>query len=159
VFYKKGVDELCLSYDEALDNALCFGWIDSMVRRIDGHRYARKFTPRRPGSIWSKSNMDRVERLLSLGRMTEFALTRFQERSDRVSLAEKFKVDEPSSPAEFLEALKKNRQAWDNFQKFAPSYRRSYLLWIMSAKASATRARRIVEAVDLISRNVKSLMK
>jgi uncharacterized protein YdeI (YjbR/CyaY-like superfamily) len=68
IFYRSGVEDPSVSYDEALDWALCFGWIDSMIRKIDDLRYARKFTPRRPGSIWSRSNVDRVARLTKEGR-------------------------------------------------------------------------------------------
>jgi uncharacterized protein YdeI (YjbR/CyaY-like superfamily) len=104
-------------------------------------------------------NIDRVERLTKEGKMTESGLALFRVRSDKISLAEEFKVKEPPFPAEFLNALKKNRRAWENFQKFAPSYKRRYLMWITSAKAAETRTDRIEEAVSLIAKNLKSLLK
>jgi len=159
VFYKRGAKEPSVSYDEAVDWALCFGWIDSMIRKIDDLRYARKFTPRRPGSIWSKSNIDRVERLTGEGKMTEHGMELFRDRIGGSSIAKRFRTEEPPFPPEFIRAMKKNGQAWDNFQKFAPGYRRRYLMWITSAKTAETRDRRIEEAVDLIARNVRSSVK
>jgi uncharacterized protein YdeI (YjbR/CyaY-like superfamily) len=159
IFFKRGAEESGVSYDEALDWALCFGWIDSMIRKIDDFRYARKFTPRRPGSVWSKSNIDRVERLTKEGKMTGRGLTLFRDRSGERSHAEKFREDEPPFPPEFLSAVKNNRRAWANFQKLAPGYKRRYLMWIANAKTAETRDRRIEEAVALIAKNVKSLLK
>ena len=82
VFHKKGSREPSISYDEAIDEALAYGWIDSVIRRIDESRYARKFTPRRPWSIWSKLNIDRVMKLTEEGRMTRWGLTAFEKSPD-----------------------------------------------------------------------------
>jgi len=81
VFYRNATGKASLSYDEAIDEALCFGWIDSAIRKIDDAKYARKFTPRRPGSTWSKLNIERIERLTKRGKMTEYGLTPFRARS------------------------------------------------------------------------------
>lgn len=159
IFYRNATGKARLSYDEAIGEALCFGWVDSTIKKIDDDKYARKFTPRRADSIWSKLNIDRVERLTKEGKMTEYGLAPFRARSSEISLAEKFKVKEPPFPVEFLNALRTNRQAWGNFQKFAPSYKRRYLMWITSAKAAETRTGRIEEAVTLIAKNLKSLLK
>jgi uncharacterized protein YdeI (YjbR/CyaY-like superfamily) len=159
VFYKKGAGESGPTYDEAVDGALCFGWIDSVIKKIDDYEYVRKFTPRRPGSIWSKSNIRRVERLTKEDRMTEYGLMPFKERGNEISIAERFKAKEPPFPPEFLSALRNNARAWRNFQKLAPGYRKRYLMWITSAKATETRTRRIEEAVGLIAKNLKSLLK
>jgi uncharacterized protein YdeI (YjbR/CyaY-like superfamily) len=159
IFYKANAGEPGVSYDDALDWALCYGWIDSMIRKIDDLRYARKFTPRRSGSVWSKSNIDRVERLKDEGRMTERGLALFQDRSGETSLAEKFRANEPPFPDDLLDAIKKNRRAWENFQEFTPGYKRRYAMWISGARTAETRDHRIAEAVGLIAKNVKSLMK
>ena len=159
VFYRKETAEPSLSYDDATDGALCFGWIDSTIKKIDDRKYARKFTPRRPGSIWSKLNIYRVDKLTREGKMTKYGLALFRDRTWQISLAQKFKAKEPPFPHEFMKALKENSQAWENFQSFAPGYKRRYLMWITSAKTDATRARRIEEAVNLIARNLKSLLK
>jgi uncharacterized protein YdeI (YjbR/CyaY-like superfamily) len=142
-----------------LDLALCFGWIDSMIRRIDDLKYVMRFTPRRPGSIWSRSNILRVETLTKEGKMTAHGAALFSEGNAEISSAEKPKSGEASFPPQFLKAIKKNEKASKNFQKLAPGYKRRYLKWITSAKTEETRARRVEQAVDLIAKNVKSLMK
>jgi uncharacterized protein YdeI (YjbR/CyaY-like superfamily) len=80
VFRRQGSGEKSISYEEALDAALAYGWIDSMIRKLDDRRYARKFTPRRPGSVWSKSNIERVHALIREGRMTRWGLEAFEGR-------------------------------------------------------------------------------
>ena len=159
VFFKKGSGLPSIGYDEALDAALCHGWIDSVIMRIDETSYARKFTPRRPGSIWSKSNIERVNRLHREGKMTEAGMKLFRNRPSGISRAEQFKVRQPPFPKEFLAALKKDRMASVAFEKFAPSHKKRYLMWITAAKTKETRDRRIDEAVKLIRMNVKSLLK
>jgi uncharacterized protein YdeI (YjbR/CyaY-like superfamily) len=158
-FYKKHTDKAGISYEDAIEEALAFGWIDGMVRRIDDHRYRLRFTPRRPRSTWSKLNIARVEKLLREGKMTKHGMVAFERRTDKVSLAERFKVGEPPMPKDFLVALGKNKRASENFSRFAPSYRRRYFMWLTSARTPETRKRRIEEAVDLIARNVKNLLK
>jgi uncharacterized protein YdeI (YjbR/CyaY-like superfamily) len=159
LFYKKHTDKPNISYEDAIEEALAFGWVDGMVRRIDNRRYRLRFTPRRSGSIWSRLNIARVEKLLREGRMTKQGMVAFERRADKVSLAEQFKVDEPPVPEDFLAALERNKKASENFGRFAPSYRKRYLMWLTSARTPETRKRRIKEAVDLIARNVKNLLK
>ncbi len=130
-----------------------------MVRRIDDQRYALRFTPRRSGSLWSKLNQARVRKLTGEGRMTRAGLEAFEKRTSKVSMAERFKVREPPMPDDFITALAENKKASENFRKFAPSYKRRYLMWLVSAKKPETRKKRIAEAVDLVARNVKSLLK
>jgi len=158
-FYKKHTDKASISYEDAIEEALAFGWIDGMVRRIDDHRYRLRLTPRRPGSIWSALNIARVEKLLREGRMTKQGIAAFERRTDRVSLAEQFKIDELPAPKDFLAALEGNENASKNFDRFAPSYKKRYLMWLASARTPKTRKRRIEEAVDLIAHNVKNLLK
>jgi uncharacterized protein YdeI (YjbR/CyaY-like superfamily) len=160
VYHKKGSSmQTGISYDESLDWALCYGWIDSLIKRIDDERYARKFTPRKPTSIWSKSNIERMNRLIREPRMTERGVELFRKRSKEVSLAERFNAKQIPFPASFTVALKKNERAWQNFRAFSPSHRKQYQMWIASAKRDETRDRRIEEAIRLISKNVKSLTK
>jgi uncharacterized protein YdeI (YjbR/CyaY-like superfamily) len=159
IFHRKGSSQPSISYDEAMDEALAYGWIDSIIRKLDDQRYARKFTPRRPGSIWSKSNIERVYRLAKEKRMTKWGLEAFEKRTSETSLLEKFKANPVPVPEDLLQALRKNRTAWVNFDQFMPSYKQRYVMWITSAKQPETRRRRIDEAVVLISRNVKALLK
>ena len=157
VFRKKGAKSL--SYAEAIDGALAYGWIDSLVRKIDDTRYARKFTPRKPWSIWSSLNIARVKRLRTEGRMTRWGLEAFTKRTPEISVLERINADGMNVPADLEEALKANAKAWNNYEKFGPSHRKRYVIWITNAKKPETRKKRIAEAVDLISRNVKDLLK
>jgi len=160
VFSRKGAGGRSMSYDQALDDALAFGWIDSIIKRIDARKYARMFSPRRPWSIWSGRNIARVNRLIKEGRMTEWGLDAFVKRTPEISLSEKLNAEGVRIPQDdFEEALIANRKAWANFNKFTPNYRKKYFVWIAAAKKAETRKRRIAEAVDLISRNVKALLK
>lgn len=159
VFRKKKSAEPSISYSEALDEALAYGWIDSLVRKLDEERYARKFTPRRPGSIWSTLNIERVRRLAREGRMTSWGLKAFENRTGEISLLEKVNAEGIRLPKDLIEALRKNKTAWTNFQNFTPSYRKRYLIWISGAKRTQTRKKRVEEAATLIARNVKALLK
>jgi uncharacterized protein YdeI (YjbR/CyaY-like superfamily) len=155
VFHKKTSDGTSPSYDEAVEEALCFGWIDSIVKRIDDEKFAQKFTPRRAGSNWSASNLARIKRLVKEGKMAPAGLAKI----DGAFLREKAppprrKADLPV-PRFMMQALKANRKAWENFQKLAPSYRRMYIGWIMHAKKQETRERRLKEAVTLLEQNKK----
>jgi uncharacterized protein YdeI (YjbR/CyaY-like superfamily) len=157
VFHKKGLPTI--TYDEALDEALAYGWIDSIIRRVDDWSYVRKFTPRQPWSIWSSSNISRVERLKKERRMTKHGLKAFEKRTDEISMLEQVTREGTSVPKDLEDALRKNKKAWTNFGKFGPSHRKRYLTWIAAAKRPETRKRRIDEAVVLISENLKNLLK
>ena len=159
VFYKKGSGHPTISYDEAIDEALAFGWIDSVIKRVDEKRFARKFTPRRPGSVWSKYNVVRVKQLNADGRMTKWGLDAYARRTGEISLLEQFNAKTMRVPRDLNEALRKNELAWSNFQRFGPSHRKRYLMWISAAKKPETRKKRIAEAVVLIARNKKNLLK
>ena len=159
VFYKKDSGHPTISYEDAVDEALAFGWIDSVIKKIDEKRFARKFTPRRPGSIWSKYNAERVKTLTAEGRMTRWGLDAFEKRTNRTSLLERFNAKPVRVPRDLEDALKKNKLAWETFKRFGPSHRKKYLMWISDAKRPETRRRRIAEAVALISRNEKDLLK
>jgi uncharacterized protein YdeI (YjbR/CyaY-like superfamily) len=156
VFFKKGAGEQTLTYDEALDEALCYGWIDSLIKKIDDTKYARKFTPRNEVSKWSEINKKRVERLFKEGRMTRAGM-------DVVETAKKNgcwdKPDRPPTvteiPTELTAVLKKNKVAKANFERLAPSHRARYIMWVGTARRPETRARRAVEAVRLLDNDKK----
>jgi uncharacterized protein YdeI (YjbR/CyaY-like superfamily) len=155
IFYKQHTGRPRIPYDDAVEEALCFGWIDSIVKRIDDEKFAQKFTPRRAGSNWSASNLARIKRLVKEGKMAPAGLAKI----DGAFLREKAppprrKADLPV-PRFMMQALKANRKAWENFQKLAPSYRRMYIGWIMHAKKQETRERRLKEAVTLLEQNKK----
>ena len=155
VFHKGGRSSI--TYDEALDEALAYGWIDSVIKKVDDTKYTRRFTPRRPGSIWSRPNIERVSKLAREGRMTKWGLAVFSTRTSKVSLLEQFNAGRIGVPPRFEAALKKDMRAWTNYNQMAPSQRERYLIWVSGAKREETRARRIDEVVRLIARNVKDL--
>jgi uncharacterized protein YdeI (YjbR/CyaY-like superfamily) len=159
VFHRKGSGIPTVTYDEALDEALAFGWIDSVIKKVDETSYVRKFTPRRPYSIWSSSNIARVGSLKREGRMTRWGLEAFAKRTSEVSVLEKVNARGAVVPKDFEAALRRDRKAWANFQAMAPSHRKRYIVWLAGAKRPETRKKRIAEAVVLVGRNVKNLLK
>jgi uncharacterized protein YdeI (YjbR/CyaY-like superfamily) len=145
-----------------VEEALCFGWIDSTIRRIDAERYMQKFTPRKIKSTWSASNVIRVEKLIKQGKMTAKGLELNQFAKEQNLLPNpslKQKPVMPDIPSWFEEALDKNPAARSHFYKLAPSHKRNYLMWIMDAKQAETRLRRLGEAIDMLSKGEKLGMK
>ena len=161
IYYKKHTNHPRIPYDDAVEEALCFGWIDSTVQKIDDQRYAQKFTPRKSASKWSELNKRRVRKLLEEGKMTQAGLTKI---GDSVLEAEErskveAKKKELVIPEYLKEAFRGNEKAWENFNNLAPSYRRHYVGWITMAKKEETRQKRMREAVELLARNEKLGMK
>lgn len=146
IFYKRHIGQTSIAYEDAVDEALCFGWIDSLVRHVDDARYARKFTPRKPNSRWSTSNRKRYARLKAGGRLTPAGLNRAPtDRSYDAPRPLPLKV-----PQYIREALRKRPTAWSNFESLAPSHRQRYIYWIDSAKQQETKMRRLKEAIRLL---------
>jgi uncharacterized protein YdeI (YjbR/CyaY-like superfamily) len=161
IYYKKHTNRPRIPYDDAVEEALCFGWIDSIVQKVDDERYAQKFTPRKNSSNWSESNKRRIRKLLKEGKMTQAGRVKIGvgvlEAKER-SKSER-KTKELVIPSYLSEALRGNKKAWENFNNLAPSYRRRYVGWIANAKKEETRKSRIREAVELLARNEKLGMK
>jgi uncharacterized protein YdeI (YjbR/CyaY-like superfamily) len=152
VYYKAHTGKPRVAYDDAVEEALCFGWIDSIVRRLDDERYAQKFTPRRPGSSWSDSNRRRVKELVRRGLMTPAGLRTL---ADKVARSRPPPSREVALAPELEEELRANERACRFFGGLAPSYRRLYVRWIMSAKRAATRTGRVREAIRLLAAGKK----
>lgn len=157
VFFKGKNAVPGVSYEEAVEEALCFGWIDSVIQRIDDKRYARKFTPRREGSNWSATNKRLAAKLIREGRMTEAGLQKltFTDDEDDYGRTPQRREEQLVVPEYMRRAISRNRKAWENFSNLAPSYRRSYILWIEAAKTKETRVMRIEEATRLLAKNEK----
>jgi len=148
IYYKKGSSKKSLTYLEALEEALCYGWIDSTVGRLDAERYKQRYTPRNPDSVWSASNKERIEKLIAEGRMTEAGLAKIRAAKRNGSWTKLDKVDRNGeTPPELVAALGKNPKAMDEFGKLPPSQRKMWSWWIVSAKRPETRARRLAAAV------------
>ncbi len=152
--------EPSLEYDAAVEEALCFGWIDSTIKKLDDEKYLRKLTPRRPDSRWSDLNKKRVIKLKKQGLMTKAGIA-------SVNAAKKSglwdKPDRPSisfvAPKELELALSKNKKAKRFFDQLAPSHRKQFIGWIAVAKRQETKERRIKESIVLLEQNEKLGMK
>jgi len=151
VFFKRDTGHAWISYEDAICEALCFGWIDSLVKRLDDARYARKFTPRKPDSKWSTVNRNRYAHLEAGGRLMPAGLSR--RPTDRSGDAPEASLAE--IPTYIQEALDNHKAANRYFQGLAPSYRRAYIAWIDSAKQQATKTRRLDEAIRLLAAGKK----
>ncbi|MBU1707931.1 YdeI/OmpD-associated family protein [bacterium] len=160
VYYKKHTGKPRIPYDDAVEEALCFGWIDSIIKRVDDEIYMQKFTPRKSASTWSELNKNRVQKMIRQGRMTEAGLTKIKEAKKNGTWSETVasKKAVELSP-EIKKSLAANKKAWGNFNKFAPSHKRQYIGWIMSAKKEETRERRLKEAIKMLAQNKKLGMK
>src|SRR5438105_4014653 len=133
VFYKQQTGVASIDYADALDEALCFGWVDSLVKRLDDRRYARKFTPRRPDSRWSTKNRKRYEELNAGGRLKPAGIQR--PPTDRGYGPRPPRLPMPSKLPAYIEAaLNKQASALRHFESLPPSERRRYIAWIESAK-------------------------
>ena len=151
VFHKRHTSVECIAYDDAVEEALCFGWVDSLIRRLDEDRYVRKFTPRKADSKWSTINRRRYADLKARGLLETPGLAR--PPTDRTGDAPR-----PSAatiPSYIEEAFKANGRAWEYFEQLAPSYRRNYIAWIDSAKREETKQRRLAEAIRLAAAGKK----
>ncbi len=147
VFHKHG--EPSIDYEDSVEEALCFGWIDSIIKRLDDDRYARKFTPRKPESKWSDLNVRRYERVKAAGLLAPAGkkLAPTPNRYAQPPMNE--------TTGELEKALRANPRARENFEKLAPSYRRIYVLWIATAKREETKQKRIAEALEKLERGEK----
>jgi uncharacterized protein YdeI (YjbR/CyaY-like superfamily) len=146
-FYKKRSGVTGFTQAQAVDEALCFGWIDGHVRALDENRYTARFTPRTPHSIWSAVNIRRAEPLIEQGRMEPAGLKAFTGRDPRQAGRYSFE-NRPQSLDEADEAaFRTNAPAWAFFQAQIPSYQRTALWWVMSAKTDTTRQRRLATLI------------
>ena len=156
VINKKASRERGVTYEEAVEEALCFGWIDSKTLRMDERAYRQLFTPRRPKGAWAASNKARVERLIAEGRMTPAGLQVIEAAKADGSWDTLNHIDELRMPDDLFGALVANPTAQHNFNAFPDSAKRMILFWITSAKRAETRAKRIGTTVDLAERNIRA---
>lgn len=153
IFYRKETSKPAIAYEAAVEEALCFGWIDSIIKEIDDEKYARKFTPRRDKSKWSALNKRRANKMVRAGKMTEAGLAKIR-RAKKAGLwdhdpSPQISVD---IPPEFAKVLARNKKAKENFDNLAASYRKHYIGWIAVAKRPDTKERRIQESIALLEK-------
>jgi uncharacterized protein YdeI (YjbR/CyaY-like superfamily) len=150
IFHKQHTGAATIAYKDALDEALCFGWVDSLVKRLDDRRYARKFTPRRADSRWSTVNRKRYAELKALGRLQPSGIER--PPTDRSYSPRPARLPIPSKLPKYIQAaLEKHPKALRHFETLPPSERRRYFAWIESAKREETKLRRLKEAIRLLA--------
>jgi uncharacterized protein YdeI (YjbR/CyaY-like superfamily) len=154
ILYKKHTGKPSLLLEEAVEEALCFGWIDGLLQRIDDEKYTLRFSPRKQNSVWSQVNKRRVAKLIKQGRMTEAGLAKIKEaKANGQWRAATLREDTTNIPDDLKQALKINSRAQRNFDRLAPSHKRQYIYWITSAKTDKTRQQRIQETVRLVAEN------
>jgi uncharacterized protein YdeI (YjbR/CyaY-like superfamily) len=141
-----------LTYAQALDEALCYGWIDGVRRSLDADSFSVRFTPRKPRSNWSPVNVRHAQRLIAAGRMTGAGLAAFQSRDETRTGVYAFERKTTELPPEYRQAFEAHAEAWAYFQQRPPWYRRTSTHWVMSAKREATRENRLALLIDCSAR-------
>jgi uncharacterized protein YdeI (YjbR/CyaY-like superfamily) len=156
VYYKKHSGKPRIPYRDAVEEALCYGWIDGKIKRMNDVYYVQWFTPRRPGSRWSKHNMDIAESLIKKELMRPAGLIRYQKALDKPQLIYDNRAESnPDIPVDLLNALKNGKSAYDNFISYPPSGRRMCIYWLNSAKRADTRLRRIQKILEIAEKNIR----
>lgn len=159
VFYKKLSGKPTVAYSDAVEEALCFGWIDGKIKSVNEDYYIQWFTPRRPGSRWSKLNLSRAQNLIVQGKMKQAGLTAYEKAiKTPESVYDTNKDDNLQIPEDLAIALKNNHVAYENFMKSPPSSRKLYVFWLNDAKRPETRISRIAKIVDRSEKNIKAGM-
>ena len=161
IYHKKGSGKPRVDYGPAVEEALCYGWIDSTVKTLDAERYAQRFTPRTKGSNWSTPNLTRVERLMTAGLMTPSGAAHLPSKKAAKAYHAKHAkrtTGTTVAPLDLSSALKKDMKASAFWKVLTPGYKRTYIRWIADAKREETRARRIAAAVDRLSRGIKPIL-
>ena len=163
IYYKKETGKRNFDYAEAVEEALCFGWIDSIAQKLDDKRTMQKFTPRKPKSAWSKLNKQRIEKLIEQKLMTAAGLSKIEEAKRNGSWdalnSSDFHAENNSLPDDLEKVLHKDKKALENFRGFPPGYRKRFLFWIDSAKTTETRAARIKQTLLMAAANKKPGLK
>ncbi|WP_396208542.1 YdeI family protein [Gemmatimonas sp.] len=147
-FHRTGTGTPSMTWTESVREALCFGWIDGIRRRVDDTRYTIRFTPRRKGSIWSAVNVKHVEELMATGLMQAAGLRAFEARKDAKSGGYSFEQRTVELPAAYTAVFRKHRKAWQWFEASAPSYRKAAVWWVVSAKREETREKRLQQLIE-----------
>ncbi len=160
VFFKQSTGAPTLRYEEAVEEALCFGWIDSIIKKRDEESYVRKITPRRSDSRWSPSNKKRVQKLTRLGLMQQPGLAKVAE-AKKSGLWEASAVPDISTevPPELKKAMAKKKKAKEFFDSLPPSAQQQFIGWIAVAKRPETKQRRVAESISLLTQGKRLGMK
>jgi uncharacterized protein YdeI (YjbR/CyaY-like superfamily) len=147
-YYKVATGKPSMTWSESVDQALCFGWIDGIRRSIDEMSYCIRFTPRKPNSNWSAVNLKKMEELIATGQMTPAGLRLFEKRKEAKSETYSYENRIETLPPEVEARFRLNEKAWEFFTKQAPSYRKTAIHWVMSAKQEVTFEKRFLQLVE-----------
>ncbi len=153
IYYKKDTNKPTISYEEAVEDALSFGWIDSKVNALDEDRYMQIFTPRKPGSTWSRINKKRIKKVIQQGLMTPAGMKKIEAAKKDGSWSILDDVEDLIIPKDLKKAFKMNSTAEIHYSNFSNSSKKAILFWIASAKRPETRNNRIKKTVEMLSHN------
>lgn len=146
-YYKKASGRSGMTYPEAVDEALCFGWIDGLTKTIDADSYMQRFTPRKPGSNWSNINVRHIARLKAAGKMHPTGLAAFAARDKKKTGVYAFENRPQAFPPAMEKVFRANKKAWTFWEAQPPGYRRILIWWVISAKQAETRDRRLAKLI------------
>ena len=156
IFYKKHANKSGIPYDDAVEEALCSGWIDGILKRIDDEKHVIRFTPRRKNSVWSEINKKKAKRMIKEGKMTEAGLAKIKEAKKNGKWQEAYTSKKKLvMPPDLKKYLMENKKAYENFNNFANTYQNMYIGWVTGAKRKETRERRIKQVVEWAEQNKK----
>jgi uncharacterized protein YdeI (YjbR/CyaY-like superfamily) len=150
--HRKGSGKPSITWPEAVDQALCFGWIDGIRKRVDDTSYMNRFTPRRPTSTWSAVNVKRALDLIELGLMAPAGLRAFEARRDNRIGIYSYEQRPQELPAKYARPFRANARAWKAWRAMPPSYRKAATWWVISAKRDETRERRLTTLIETTAR-------
>jgi uncharacterized protein YdeI (YjbR/CyaY-like superfamily) len=154
--YKKSSGIKTITYDEAVDEALCFGWIDGLKKGFDELKFIQRFSPRKKKSIWSKVNKEKAMKLIKAGKMTPAGIIAIKEAKKNGAWERAYSLKKRlNTPPDLEKALKSKKKAWENFQGFTASQRSRYIFWINFVKRVETRKKRIKQTVEFSLQNKK----
>lgn len=153
VYFKRHTGKPTVSYVDAVEEALCFGWIDGQIRSLDDERYRQRFTPRKPSSNWSVINIDRAKKMIKEGKMTDWGRQVYRKgiKANRIIPSSK----NFSIPKDIKKELIGNKKAWAYFQNMAPSAQLAFVYWVDTAKTDETRQKRIIKTIEQLAKNKK----
>lgn len=154
-FHKKSSGKKSVTYGEALDEALCFGWIDGVRKNLDETSYTIRFSPRKSRSVWSNINVNHVERLIKAGRMHAAGLEVYARRDPKLTGIYSFENRPREFAPEYEKEFRAHKKAWKFFEQQPPGYKRTLIFWVMSAKQEATRTRRLERLIEECANHVR----
>lgn len=152
IYYKKQSGKPTVLYEEAVCEAICYGWIDSIIQKLDDERYAQKYTPRSVKTKWSEVNLNRATKLLAEGRMQSMGLEKLGNKIHALNQPDVQSIRKFEIPEWMEAAVRENPAAWEFYCQLSPSKKRLYMGWVASAKQEETRQRRLVEVISKLEK-------